>query len=128
MTSDVQIALFPSVLYRSGQLLDMERLTVEAHRRGILIGFDCSHSIGAMPHDLSRWGVDFAFWCSYKYLNGGPGAAAGLYHLNRRRRDRSPGLAKAGLDTRRTQFQTDTADFLRTGGRDGRLTDWRPTS
>jgi len=108
MTSDVQIALFPAVLYRSGQLLDMERLTREAHRRGILIGFDCSHSIGAVPHALNLWGVDFAFWCSYKYLNGGPGAAAGLY-LNRRHHGRIPGLAGWFGHKKETQFQLELA-------------------
>jgi kynureninase len=108
MTPDVQIALFPSVLYRSGQLLDMHRLTAEAHRRGILIGFDCSHSIGAVPHALSAWGVDFAYWCSYKYLNGGPGAAAGLY-LNRRHFGRVPGMLGWFGHKKETQFRLDLA-------------------
>ncbi|MFO8236117.1 MAG: kynureninase [Bacteroidales bacterium] len=79
MTEDVAVALLPSVLYRSGQLLDMEYLTREAHNRNILIGFDCSHSVGVVPHEFSRWGVDFAVFCSYKYLNGGPGSSAFLY-------------------------------------------------
>src|SRR5207253_2008221 len=57
-----------------------------------LIGFDLSHSIGAVPHRLSKWGVDFAFWCNYKYLNDGPGGTGGLY-LNRRHFGRAPGLA-----------------------------------
>ncbi len=92
MTEEVQLALLPSVLYRSGQVLDMEFLTREAHRRGILIGFDCSHSIGAMPHKFDDWGVDFACWCHYKHLNGGPGGAGGLY-LNKRHFGISPGLA-----------------------------------
>ncbi len=73
------LVFLPSVLYRSGQLLDMEFLTRKAREKGIPIGFDCSHSVGAVPHELSRWGVDFALWCSYKYLNGGPGATAFLY-------------------------------------------------
>ncbi len=67
-------------------------LTAQAHRRNILIGFDCSHSIGSVPHDFDAQDVDFAFWCSYKYLNGGPGASGGLY-LNRRHFGRAPGLA-----------------------------------
>ncbi len=92
MTSDIQLALFPSVLYRSGQLLDIERLTREAHDRGIVIGFDCSHSAGAVQHRLSEWGVDFAFWCTYKYLNSGPGGIASLY-VNRRHFGSHPGLA-----------------------------------
>ena len=88
----VALALLPGVLYRSGQLLDMERLTSAAHKRGIVIGFDCAHSAGALPHDLSKWGADFAFWCSYKYLNGGPGSPAFLY-VNRKHFHRTPGLA-----------------------------------
>jgi kynureninase len=92
MTSDVALIVLPSVLYASGQLLDVERLAEEARRRNIMVGFDCSHSIGAIPHALDNWDVDFAFWCSYKYLNSGPGATGGLY-LNRRHFGRSPGLA-----------------------------------
>lgn len=88
----VALALLPGVLYRSGQLLDMERLTSAAHEHGIVIGFDCAHSAGALPHRLSEWDVDFAFWCSYKYLNGGPGSPAFLY-VNRRHFHRPPGLA-----------------------------------
>lgn len=92
MDDDVVLAVLPSVLYRSGQLLDMKKLTDEAHKRGILIGFDLCHSVGAIPHALSEWGVDFAFWCTYKYLNGGPGSVAALY-VNRRHFGRLPGLA-----------------------------------
>lgn len=91
-TADVQLAVLPAVLYRSGQLLDVARLTRAAHERGIVIGWDCSHSIGALPHHFDRDGVDFAFWCSYKYLNAGPGAVGGLY-LHRRHFHRPPGLA-----------------------------------
>ncbi|HOC09890.1 MAG TPA: aminotransferase class V-fold PLP-dependent enzyme, partial [Bacillota bacterium] len=79
MTDEVALAILPSVLYRSGQLLDIQYLTKEAHKRGILVGFDCCHSVGVVPHSFSEWGVDFAFWCNYKYLNSGPGATASLY-------------------------------------------------
>ena len=78
MSGQVQIALVPAVVYTSGQLLDIAYLTAEAHRRNILIGFDCSHSIGIVPHEFDAQDVDFAFWCSYKYLNGGPGASGGI--------------------------------------------------
>ncbi|HUG16170.1 MAG TPA: kynureninase [Thermomicrobiales bacterium] len=83
MTSDVALVVLPSVLYRSGQLLDMQRLTAEANARGIPIGFDCAHSAGVIPHAFSAWGVDFALWCNYKYLNSGPGSVGGLY-VNRK--------------------------------------------
>jgi kynureninase len=69
---DVQLAVLPTVLFTSGQLLDLALLTREAHARGVMIGFDCSHSIGAVPHALDRDGVDFAFWSHYKWLNAGP--------------------------------------------------------
>ena len=92
LDDSVAMVMLPGVLYRSGQLLDMERITREAHARGILAGFDCAHSAGALPHKLTEWDVDFAFWCGYKYLNGGPGCPAFLY-INRKHFDREPGLA-----------------------------------
>ncbi len=79
MSEEIALILLPSVLYRSGQLLDMEYLSNEAIKRRIMIGFDCSHSAGAMPHYFDQWGIDFAFWCHYKYMNNGPGGVAGLY-------------------------------------------------
>ena len=103
MTKDVQIAVLPSVLYRSGQRLDMARLAGAARERGILFGLDCAHSIGVMPHELDAWGVDFAFWCHYKYLSAGPGSAAGLY-LNRRHFGKAPGLAGWFSNRKTTQF------------------------
>jgi len=103
MNEQVAVALLPSVLYRSGQLLDMEYLTREAHKRGIIIGFDCSHSAGIVPHRLSEWGVDFAVFCSYKYLNGGPGSSAFLY-LNRRHFDKQPVLSGWFGNKKQTQF------------------------
>ena len=92
MDDSVALVFLPSVLYRSGQLLDIRYLTEEAHRRGILIGFDCCHSVGSVPHHFDERGVDFALWCSYKYLNGGPGSTAFLY-VNKRHFNREPALA-----------------------------------
>jgi kynureninase len=92
MTEEVALVMLPSVLYRSGQLLDMPTLTAAAHDAGAVIGFDCAHSAGAIPHALDAWNVDFAFWCSYKYLNAGPGAVGALY-VNRRHFGTEPALA-----------------------------------
>lgn len=92
MTEDISVIFLPSVLYRSGQILNMEQLTKEARIRGILIGFDLCHSIGAVPHDLHKWDVDFAVWCHYKHINGGPGAVAGLY-VNQKHFGKTPGIA-----------------------------------
>ncbi|WP_090237918.1 kynureninase [Lentibacillus halodurans] len=92
MTDETAFIVLPGVLYRSGQVLDMQTLTREAHKRDIPIGFDLCHSIGSIPHQLSEWGVDFAFWCTYKHLNAGPGSVAGLY-VNEKHLCHEPGLA-----------------------------------
>ncbi|MEH7302587.1 kynureninase [Neobacillus drentensis] len=92
MTEEIALIILPTVLYRSGQILDMKRLASEANKRGILIGFDGCHSIGAIPHSFSDWGVDFAYWCNYKHLNGGPGSVGSLY-VNSKHFGTNPGLA-----------------------------------
>lgn len=104
MTDDVAVALLPSVLYRSAQLLDMDRLTAAARSKGIIMGWDLCHSIGAVPHNLKQTGADFAIWCNYKHLSGGPGAVAGLY-INRRHFGRRPGLAGWHGNVKDTLFQ-----------------------
>jgi kynureninase len=91
MDGRVALVWLPVVGYRSGQRFDTARLTTAAHAAGALIGWDAAHSIGAVPHDLHAEGADAAVWCSYKYLNAGPGAPGGLY-LHRRHHDATPGL------------------------------------
>ncbi len=91
MTDEIAIVFLPSVLYRSGQLLDIPYLTKKAHEKNIPIGFDCCHSAGVVPHKFSENGVDFAVWCSYKYLNAGPGASAFIY-INKKHFDKTPGM------------------------------------
>jgi len=91
----VQLAVLPSVVYTSGQLLDASRLCRAARSRGVVIGLDLSHSIGLLPHALDEWDADFAFWGHHKYINAGPGAIGGLY-LNRRNFG-SDGAVEAGL-------------------------------
>src|SRR5699024_10877070 len=63
-----------------------------ANERGIPIGFDLCHSIGAVPHELHDLGVDFAFWCTYKHLNGGPGSTGGVF-VHEKHFGSKPGLA-----------------------------------
>lgn len=101
---DVALVLLPSVLYRSSQLLDLKKLTAAAHEKGILIGFDLCHSIGNVDHDFKAIDCDFALWCDYKYLSGGPGAVAGLY-VNRRHFDKQVGLAGWWGNRKDTQFE-----------------------
>jgi len=103
MTEEVALIVLPSVLYRSGQILDMKRLTEEAHKRNIVIGFDLCHSIGSVPHSLDEWDVDFAFWCNYKHLNGGPGSVAALY-VNEKHFGKIPGLAGWFSSNKEKQF------------------------
>jgi kynureninase len=104
LDDDTALVFLPSVLYRSGQLLDVERITEAAHERDILAGFDLAHSVGVVPHDLSEIGVDFAVWCSYKYLNAGPGAIAGLY-VNEDHFGARPALAGWWGHDKETQFE-----------------------
>lgn len=104
MTEEVALVMLPAILYRSSQLLDMQRVTDEARRRGIIIGWDLCHSIGAVPHDFAAVSPDFAVWCNYKYLSAGPGAIAGIY-INKRHFGRLPGLAGWHGNAKATQFQ-----------------------
>lgn len=101
---DVALVLLPSVLYRSSQLLDLKRLTDAAHKQGIIIGFDLCHSIGNVNHDFNDIAPDFAMWCNYKYLSGGPGAIAGLY-VNSRHFDKAVGLSGWWGNRKDTQFE-----------------------
>jgi len=76
---EIALVLLPGVQYFSGQLLDMERLTRAAHAAGAVAGFDLAHAAGNAVLRLHEWDVDFAAWCTYKYLNAGPGAVAGCF-------------------------------------------------
>jgi kynureninase len=101
---DVAVLFFPSVLYRSGQLFDLERLAAAAHERGAYAGFDLAHSVGVVPHDLAGTDTDFAVWCGYKYLNAGPGAIAGLY-VDEEQFGRRPALPGWWGNDKDTQFE-----------------------
>ena len=104
LRGDVALALFPTVLYRSGQRLDVPLLTAAAHASGALIGWDAAHSIGAMPHEFHDDGADFAVWCHYKYLNAGPGAPGGLF-LHERWHHLTPGLPGWWGNDKGNQFE-----------------------
>lgn len=87
---EIALVLWPGVQFRTGQAFDLPRIVRAARKAGCVIGFDLAHSIGNMPLSLHDLDADFAIWCSYKYLNAGPGAIGGAFiherHVNTRPR------------------------------------------
>jgi kynureninase len=76
---EIALMLLPGVQYYSGQVLPMAELCGMARNTGCRIGFDLAHAVGNVPLELHEWGPDFAAWCTYKYLNSGPGAIGGAF-------------------------------------------------
>ena len=87
--NELAMVLWPGVQYRTGQAFDCARIARAAHRVGAIAGFDMAHAIGNLPLSLHDWDIDFAVWCSYKYLNAGPGAIGGCF-VHERHFDSSP--------------------------------------
>ena len=75
----VSLIMLGGVNYYTGQVFEMKEIAEEAHKHNILVGFDLAHAVGNIPLSLHDWNVDFAVWCSYKYLNSGPGSVAGVF-------------------------------------------------
>ena len=73
------VIIFGGANFFTGQVFDIEEIAAAAHKHDIIAGFDLAHAIGNVPLSLHNWNVDFAVWCSYKYLNAGPGAVAGAF-------------------------------------------------
>jgi kynureninase len=88
------LVLLGGVNYLTGELLDIPALTAAAHAVGAVAGWDLAHAVGNVPLELNAWGVDWAAWCHYKYVNAGPGGPGGAFVHERHARDASlPRLA-----------------------------------
>ena len=83
---ELAVVMLPGVQYYTGQVMPMAAIVAAGHAVGAVVGFDLAHAIGNVELDLSAWDIDFAAWCTYKYLNSGPGGVAGAY-VNRRHVD-----------------------------------------
>ena len=114
----IALLLLPGVQYRTGQVFDLKRITALAHAKGCVVGFDLAHSVGNIPVNLHDSGCDFAVWCSYKYLNSGPGAVAGCFVHERHARAPLPRFAGWWGHDQATRFKMGP-DFVPTSGADG---------
>src|SRR4051794_24803639 len=77
--NELALVMIGGINFFTGQLFNIERITTAAQKHGITVGIDLAHAVGNVPLLLHDWNIDFAVWCSYKYLNGGPGAVAGAF-------------------------------------------------
>ncbi|MEP0984607.1 kynureninase [Ekhidna sp.] len=91
---ELALVMFPGIQYYTGQLFDIKRITEAAHKVGAFAGFDLAHAVGNVPMSLHTDSVDFAVWCTYKYLNSGPGGVGGLFiHENHGKNKEMPRLS-----------------------------------
>ncbi len=90
----IALVMLAGVNYLTGQLMDMDAITREAHAHNCAVGWDLAHAVGNVPLQLHDWNADFAVWCTYKYLNAGPGAVAGCFVHERHWAPNSPYLPR----------------------------------
>jgi kynureninase len=114
----IALVLWPGVQYRTGQAFDLREISRLAHARGCKVGFDLAHAAGNLPLQLHDSGADFAAWCSYKYLNSGPGAVAGAFVHERHARSDVPRFAGWWGHDAATRFRMGP-EFVPSPGADG---------
>lgn len=114
----IALVLWPGVQYRTGQAFDLKDVVRLAHAQGCVVGFDLAHGAGNLPLALHDSGADFAAWCSYKYLNSGPGAVAGAFVHARHAHGERPRFAGWWGHDQATRFRMGP-DFVPTPGAEG---------
>jgi kynureninase len=114
----IALVMLPGVQYRTGQAFDLKAIASLAHRHGCTVGFDLAHAVGNLPLQLHDSGADFAIWCSYKYLNSGPGAVGGAFVHERHAHAALPRFAGWWGHDKSTRFRMGP-EFVPTPGADG---------
>jgi kynureninase len=108
LDESVAVIMLPGIQYSTGQYLPLEDIVKEAKKHGIVVGFDLAHAVGNVPVKLHDWNVDFACWCSYKYLNSGPGGIGGFFiHEQHARNFDMPRLSGWWGHDLKTRFKMD---------------------
>jgi kynureninase len=118
-SESLALVMIGGVNYYNGQLFDMKSITEVAHKAGAMVGFDLAHAAGNVKLNLHDWGVDFAAWCSYKYLNSGPGGVSGMFvHERHENKPELPRFSGWWGYDKSTRFQMD-AGFIPMKGAEG---------
>ncbi|KAK1798851.1 hypothetical protein P4O66_007134 [Electrophorus voltai] len=119
--ASIAVVMLSGVQYYTGQLFDMEAITRAGHAQGCYVAFDCAHAVGNVELQLHNWGVDFACWCTYKYMNSGAGGLAGAYVHEKHTDTVKPALLGWWGHNLKTRFQMTNVMDLQPGVKGYRL-------
>ncbi|KAI7898195.1 kynureninase [Cokeromyces recurvatus] len=118
--SSIAVIMLSGVQYYTGQFFEIDKITKAGHEAGCVVGWDLAHAVGNVPLHLHDWDVDFACWCSYKYLNSGAGGIAGLFIHEKYKNDNTrPRLAGWWGNNKETRFEMNQEVFEPSEGASG---------